>query len=65
MMRVLALVAILALPGCVVATVVDTAVGVTATAVETTVDVGSAVVGGTVDIIAGDDDADDEAAPTE
>lgn len=40
----------LAASGCVVATVVDTAVSVTATAVETTAD----VVGGAVDVVVGD-----------
>ena len=42
--------------GCVVGTVVDTAVGVAGTAVETTADVTSSVVTGTVDLVTGDDD---------
>lgn len=53
-MRALAL--LLLLPGCVVGTVVETAVDVTATAVETTVDVGAAVVTAPIDLVTDDDD---------
>lgn len=53
--------AMLALPGCVVATVVETAVDVTATVVETTVDVGAAVVTAPIDLLAGDGDGEDAA----
>ncbi|MEM9146686.1 MAG: hypothetical protein AAGC57_10840 [Pseudomonadota bacterium] len=53
-MRALSLVILLS--GCVVGTVVETAVDVTATAVETTVDVGAAVVTAPVDLLTDDDD---------
>lgn len=51
------------LGGCVVGTVVETAVDVTATVVETTVDVGAAVVTAPVKAVDAltDDDGDDEA----
>lgn len=58
MIRVVWLGLILAVSGCVVATVVDTAVDVTTTVVGTTVDVGAAAVGGAADLIAGDDEDD-------
>ena len=44
------------LSGCVVTSVVGTAVDVAGTAVETTADVTSSVVTGTVDLVTGDDD---------
>ncbi|MEL6218137.1 MAG: hypothetical protein AAFR79_06665 [Pseudomonadota bacterium] len=51
-----ALLLVLLLPGCVIGTVVETAVDVTATAVETTVDVGAAVVTAPVDLLTDDED---------
>lgn len=57
---------ILPLSGCVVATVVDTAVDVTATVVETTVDVGAAVVTAPIaaaEMAFGEENEPDPAAP--
>lgn len=54
--RMIILLLAFGLSGCVVGTVVDTAVGVAGTAVETTADVASSVVTGSVDLVTGDDD---------
>ena len=53
---IVTLVAGLMLSGCVVSTVVGTAVDVTTTAVGTAVDVTAGAVGATADVIVGDDD---------
>lgn len=55
-LRLLIVLGMAPLAGCIAYTVADTAVGVVSTTVETTVDVAA----GAVDLVVGDDDEDDD-----